>query len=459
MSGVRGSRSDAVDIFNAGVRAAQMPGLTGAFGAPGCDALTIAGLEIPVLGLERVVVVAAGKAARELAARVTTGLRHALPSGCAIVGYELVPERHPLDSIPTDPTVHARIELEELAVRPADSNVATERGVAATERVLRRLRVLGDESLVVCAFTGGGSATLTAPAPGLSLADTRRAVEWLTHDGATIEEINTLRRHVSAVKGGRLAQAAAGARAVVSLLVSDVDGDVPHVIASGPAVPDPTTFRDALDLREEWPESVLRHLQAGARGELPDTPDVLPVNVAWEVIRSPDDALAGAGRRAFERGWRVELLQRPTPSSLGACLDAHLQAVHRVAPGTAIVSVGEAPLELPAEAPDGGRAGHLALALGMALDADPMYRGRATVLVGATDGEDGTSCSSGGVVDVEVLRHAEANGLDPGALLQRCDSRAVLESGGGLLPRRATGTNVQDLRVILVGSPPHGDTA
>lgn len=436
-------------MFDAGVRAAAVPDLRGALGTPGSGRLRIGAWELPTGGLRRVLLIAAGKAARPLAQSTIAALRDVIPGDCRIEGNVLVPESAPAGSTASAMT-HPRVDVETIEVRPADANAPTSRAVAETERLLALARGARDDTLVVCALTGGGSATLCAPAPGLTLRDKQHAVELVTADGATIDEINTLRRHLSAVKGGRLAQAAAGARAAVSLLLSDVDGDRPHVIASGPAVPDSTTYREALALREEWPAAVLAHLEAGCRGAILETPETLPPNVAWAVLRTPDDALRGAAARAVALGWRVESLPRPTPSPLTACVEAHMAAIRRATDDTAILSVGETPLELPPIPPDGGRAGHLSLAIAVAVDADPRLRDRVTVLVGATDGEDGSSRTSGGLVDAGVLRRAEAAGLDPARLLERCDSLKVLAAGRGTLPRRVTGTNVQDLRVILV---------
>ncbi len=460
---VRTARTDAIDIFNAGVRAAAIPDLRGHFGRTGGtggagrtggESVTVAGVEVAAAGLAQVVIVGAGKAAPWLSRRIGAALANVLPRDCRVIGVSLAPAAAPG---PAEAAEHSALEV--LAVRARDVNEPTTRAVEATRRVLAMLRGLGDETLVVGAFTGGGSATLCAPASGLTLADQLTAVRLLARDGATIGALNTLRRHLSAVKGGRLAEAAAGARAVVSLLVSDVDGDAPQDIASGPAVPDPTTYHDALALRGAWPAAVRRHLMAGCRGEIPETPATLPENVGWAIVRSPADALQGAAERARERGYDVVTLPRRAPPEFAAALDLHARALRAAAPGTAILSVGEAPPPLPGKPPAGGRAGHLALALALASQAAPRPRAGVTALVGASDGEDGTSGTSGAVVDAAVLRDAVHAGRDPARDLARCESLATLLAGGGALPPQNTGTNVQDLRVMLVGDPRGVDTA
>ena len=460
-------RWEAIDIFDAGVAAAAPPRVLPQLGLDASGrAIHVGTMAVPADGLRRAVVVGAGKAAAGLCTAVVDALLVRGPPGCHITALALVPES---PALAADPFAERPIRLRDglsgceamldvVTVRPPDANAPTAAAVVATERAVALVRGARDDTLVICAFTGGGSATLCAPAPGLTLAAKHEAVRLLTSDGATIAEINTLRRHLSAVKGGRLAQAASGARAVVSFLMSDVDDDEPHVIASGPTVPDPTTYRDAIDLREEWPPEVLAHLQAGCRGQIRDTPKTLPPNVSWEIVRSPDDALLAAAELARDRGWHVRTLPRPTPSRMEACVAAHLDAIRAAPDRTAILSIGEAPLELPSRPPQGGRAGHLALALAIAADADPALRDRVTVLVGATDGEDGSSGTSGAVVDSGVLRRAEAAGLDPAGLLERCDSLRALVAGAGVLPRRVTGTNVQDLRAILVYAAPTRET-
>jgi hydroxypyruvate reductase len=448
----------AIDVFMAATAAASPRGPLPSISYPDQRTLAVGPHRIDIAGLRDVWIVGAGKAARSLCEAIAFSLGQHRELEDKIRGQLLVPE--PLTR--SDEALSALVREATLSllsygtwtatsVRPRNSNRPTSLAVAATRLVLDRARELGPDDLLICALTGGASALLCAPAEGLSLSEKCIAVDQLASDGATIAEINTLRRHLSAVKGGRLAQAAANARAVVSILISDVDGDDPSVIGSGPCVADPTTYRDAIDLREEWPHGVLRHLQRGVAGEIPDTPDTLPENVASHVVITPSDALFGAYARARDDGWTVVTLPRPTPSNLQLCVDAHLDAMRHAQDGTAILSIGEAPLELPSAAPSGGRAGHLALAIAVAADADPQLRDRFTVLVGATDGEDGSSGTAGGVVDSAVLRAAEAAGADPGRLLQSCESLRALQAGDGCLRGMFASTNVQDLRVILIG--------
>ncbi len=399
---------------------------------------------VPVAGLARVLVVGAGKSAAALFDAVVPGLRDALPRAVRIDAELLVPAGAPPPHAVPDVACRVR------AVRPPDVNESTAEARAATREVLDAARALGPDALLVCLLSGGGSATLSLPWPGLDAAAEHEAVRRLAARGASIDALNTLRRHCSAVKGGRLAQAAAGARGVLSFLVSDVDGDLPHVIASGPTVPDPTTFADALALAADLPAAVCEHLARGVRGELPETPKQLPGNVGHAILRRPRDALVAACDALAGAGRTVAVRARPVPGGFDEVVRVHVNAVRALAPGTAFVSVGEAAPPRPVDAPRGGRAGHLALAVALACEGDPARRGRVTVLVGATDGEDGTSGTSGGLVDAHVLARCRAAGVDPHDALRRCASLDALVAAGGTLPRRATGVNVQDLRVLIV---------
>jgi glycerate 2-kinase len=451
-------RRAAIDIFKAGIAAATV-GPTPALVRYDAETkeLVAGDRRIDAAGLGRIVVIGAGKSAWPIVGSLFQTLREGGPPVDALDALVLAPgtaERaRPAETWESaDARLPRQASWQVLHVRPLHVNEPTTAAVIATRRVLELVRTLGPDDLLLCAFTGGGSAILCAPDGDLALEDKLEAVRDLTADGATIEEINTLRRHLSAVKGGRLAQSASGARAIVSFLVSDVDGDDPSVIASGPTSPDPTTYRNALDLREEWPPSVLRHLERGAAGALAETPRSLPENVFTRIIRTPSDAVAGASSHAQRTGWRVTALPRPTPTTIAGCVEAHMHEIRRAPDGTAILSVGEAPLELPWPPPRGGRAGHLALAIALAVDADPLLRDRVTVLVGATDGEDGTSGTAGGLLDGPLLREAEAAGADPARLLDRCESLRVLEAAQSALNNGNSGPNVQDLRVILVSS-------
>ncbi len=468
----RRRRWEAIDIFDAGVDAATPDRLLADVDFdPATGTISVGPHRIAATGLRRVLVLGAGKAAERLCLSLVRALVQKGKPAPEISVVALVPQSPQTRPDPiqdelfgADNWKHvetdadgSRVMKREVAwewkvvgVRPRDANEPTAAAVKTTQRVLKLVRGLGADDLLFCAFTGGGSATLCAPAEGLTLDDKLEAVRLLTADGATIDAINLLRRHLSAVKGGRLAEAASGARAVVSILVSDVEGDDPSVIASGPAVADRTTFQSALDLRDEWPARVRQHLERGVAGELPDTPATRPPNVLAHVILTPSDALFGAYAHARDGGWNVVALPRPTPSDVDACVAAHLEAVRSAPAGSAILSVGETPVTLPQNPPLGGRAGHLAVAIAVAIEADPSLRGRATILVGATDGEDGTSGTAGGVVDSDVLRNAAAEGLDPVRMLERRASLSLLRIGGGTLPAETTGTNVQDLRVILV---------
>ena len=201
------------------------------------------------------------------------------------------------------------------AARPQGVNEPTEAGVAGTEEMLTLLRSAGPEDVAVCLLSGGGSALLPAPVEGITLADKQAVTKLLNGCGATIDEMNCVRKHLSRVKGGRLAEAFRG-KLLLSLIVSDVIDDPLDVIASGPTAPDPTTYREAIevlkkyDLSSRVPKSVLTYLTEGASGNHPETPKAIGDRVANRVIGSNRIALAAAEKKAVALGYRVLNLGR-----------------------------------------------------------------------------------------------------------------------------------------------------
>ncbi len=280
--------------------------------------------------------------------------------------------------------------------------------------------------------------------------------------GATINEMNAVRKHLSRVKGGRLAEAAGRAR-VVSLIVSDVVGDPLDVIASGPTAPDPTTYADALAVLAKYaldaktPARVLRHLRRGAAGELPETAKRLPSRVHNVVIGNNAVAMRAAARLARARGYRVlDLGARIEGESreVGVVLAGLVRSVREegrpFAPPACILSGGETTVTLGEEHGVGGRNQELALSA-LAHLGEAGLRG-AIVLSGGTDGEDGPTDAAGALADASVARAARILTLDPRDFLDRHDAYPFFARTGGLVRTGPTRTNVMDLRVVLVGA-------
>jgi hydroxypyruvate reductase/glycerate 2-kinase len=353
-----------------------------------------------------------------------------------------------------------RIQLR--AARPAGSNHPTLEGTRATEEQLELVAQAGAGDLGLCLLSGGGSALLPAPVEGITLEDKQEVTRLLHACGATIDEMNCVRKHLSRIKGGRLAQAFAERHCrVVSLIVSDVIGDPLDVIASGPTAPDPTTFADALGVLERFhlvertPPTVLAHLRRGAAGEIPDTPDVLPTGATNVVLANNAAALTASERVARERGYRVH--------NLGSFLDGETRHVATtlagvvrsirtdgvpMAPPVCLLSGGETTVTLGTQHGKGGRNQEFVLAMLYKLGKKGMRD--IVVLSGGTDGEDGPTDAAGAVAGEETLSKAETLGLDGQAHLDRHDAYPFFEATGGLVKTGLTQTNVMDVRVVLV---------
>ena len=383
-------------------------------------------------------VVAAGKAAahmtlgaldvlgeRILGGTVTTKVGHALP----------LPERvdlweagHPL------PDVH---------------------GLAGAAEALRLARAAGGGDVVLCLLSGGASALWAAPAEGVTLEELRAVTGALLRAGAPIEELNAVRKHLSRIGGGRLARAAAPAR-VLTLAVSDVVGAAPDAIGSGPTVPDPTTYADALRVLSsrgvEAPRAVLRRLQAGAIGEAPETlkPGELSGPPRFHVVARLRDALQAAARDAERIGYHAYVF---TDSLEGEARDAGegiariaLRAREEGAGPLALLWGGETTVHVRGGG-QGGRSQELALAAARALDGIPDV----TLASVGTDGTDGPTDAAGAMVDGETLARARRLGLDAADALARNDAYPLLQATGDLVRTGPTGTNVGDVVLVLVG--------
>ncbi|MFC7380031.1 glycerate kinase [Brevundimonas sp. GCM10030266] len=389
----------------------------------------------------RTVVVGAGKAAAEMACALEAHWTAPL-SGLVIVPHG--PHSSP-----------SRITVLEAAHPVADAA-----GVAATRALVGQLHDLTADDLVICLLSGGGSALMCAPAPGITLADKQAVTRTLLRSGATISEINTVRKHISAVKGGRLAELARPAR-LVTLAISDVPGDDPSVLASGPTLPDATTRAEALEILArhalDAPESVQTWL-ADPRSETPGPDPAHPPDL--RLIATADQALAAAAVVARVHGYAPVVLGGDVEGAAEAVAVDHATLVRRilagegpVQPPCVILSGGETTVSVRG-AGRGGRNTQFLLALALALGGEPGVH----ALAADTDGVDGSEDNAGARIGPDVLNRARALALAPQQALARTDAWSFFDSVGGLVVTGPTGTNVNDFRAILIEGPPASPT-
>ena len=410
------------------------------------DLATLAHLPQPVTG--RTLVVGAGKASAAMA----SAFEKAWPGSPGKLLGGVVVTRHG----------HA-VQCQRIEIVEAGHPVPDPAGEAAARRILDLAHGLGPQDQLVCLLSGGGSALLTLPAPGLTLADKQAVTRALLRCGATIGEINTVRKHLSAIKGGRLAAAAAPAR-VVTLAISDVAGDDPAVIASGPTFPDPTSFADARAVFAKYriaePRAVIAHLAAAAQ-ETPKPGDPIFRGTRFEVIASPQQALAAAAKAALARGItpivlsdRIEGEARDV-ASVHAAIALQVGAghfrvgAHLVSPPAVLLSGGETTVTLRGSG-RGGRNGEFLLALAAALAKNPGGAPQIAALACDTDGIDGTEDNAGAIIYPDTIERAASQGIAIADKLAQNDAYGFFAALGDLVVTGPTLTNVNDFRAILI---------
>ncbi len=327
-----------------------------------------------------------------------------------------------------------------------------ENGARGTRAVVELLDGVTDKDLVLCVISGGGSALFEWLVDGVTLDDLRGFTNALLRCGATIYEINTLRKHISQVKGGQLARLAQPAR-VVSLILSDVLGSPLDVIASGPTAPDSSTFADCLaivekyNLREMFPASIIEHYERGARGEIPDTPkanDLLFARVTNAIIADNQIACDAAANAARARGYAVNLLSTQLQGEareIGRELGKWAKEGKR---RTCWLGGGEPTVTLRGHG-KGGRAQELVLASAFEIAGDENI----VVLSAGTDGTDGPTDAAGALADNTTLSRAHALGMDARAFLDNNDAYHFFAALDDLLITGPTQTNVNDLMIAL----------
>ncbi len=391
---------------------------------------------------DRVLVVGAGKAGAPMARALENLLGERIDDGAIVVkeGHGL-----PLD--------HVRIH-------EASHPVPDGRGIRGAEEILALVKEAGERDLVICVISGGGSALLVAPAEGVTLEDKQEVTRLLLACGADIHEINTVRKHLSRAKGGGLARLAYPAT-VVSLILSDVIGDDLNVIASGPAVPDTSTFADArgvfqkYDIWDRVPKSVRHRIQLGLAGDFEDTPkagDAVFRRCYSELVGTNIQALIAAGRAAQGLGYQPLILSstvegeaREVVKMFTAFAKEVRSSGNPLAAPACILCGGETTVTIQGEG-KGGRNQEFALASAM------IIAGMDNVLVlsGGTDGTDGPTDAAGAIADGRTIARAEAIGLDPLDCLRRNDAYHFFQPLQDLIITGPTRTNVSDVYMLLI---------
>lgn len=344
-----------------------------------------------------------------------------------------------------------RIELIECGHPVPDA-----RGVAGARRIAELAQQAGKRDLVICLISGGASALLPMPGPGLTLADKQAVTRLLLDCGANIHEINTVRKHLSAIKGGQLARLVAPAK-LLTLVLSDVIGDDLSVIGSGPTWPDQSTFADALDVLrrfdvvERTPVAVLRYLEESTE-ETPEPGDPVFAGAVTVIVGSNTQAVEAAEAEAIKRGYHTSILSTRIQGETRDVARMHaaialeiLDAERPLKKPACVISGGETTVTIQGTGL-GGRNQEFALAAALEIDG----AGNTVVLSGGTDGTDGPTDAAGAIASHTTVDRAEMVGLHARSMLDANDSYHFFEPLGDLLMTGPTGTNVMDVRLVLV---------
>ena len=395
---------------------------------------------------QRLLIISFGKAAFAMARAVSDFAGDILTSGIIITKYGHLQNQTLASSIRCFEAAHP---------------VPDEYGLAATGHVIDALREADEKTLVVCLISGGGSALLAAPLDRITLREKQQLTQELLKAGADIQELNTVRKHISRVKGGRLAEMAYPA-GVVSLILSDVIGDRLDVIASGPTSPDQTTYRDALDvidhyhLREKIPFIITDILEQGVRHEIQETPkagNVIFNKVENVIIGNNIKAIGIAAAQAEGAGYKTTILSTELQGEArevgkwlaGKTLEARQSLSGSQGKKICLVAGGETTVTVRGNG-RGGRNMELALSFAMAIKG---VQG-VTLLSAGTDGTDGPTDAAGAIVDCMTVEKAEQAGIIADRYLQNNDSYTFLKAIDGLFITGPTGTNVMDIQIILI---------
>jgi len=412
------------------------------------DQLHVAKETFDLSRIQRIIVVGMGKASARMAATLEDLLGERISGGLVVTadGYRVVTHR---------------LATQKVEIVEASHPVPDARGRAAAERIVSLVEEANEEDLVIVLISGGGSALLPLPASGIVLSDLSAINELLLRSGAKIQEINTVRKHLSQVKGGQLARHAFPAQ-VLALVLSDVPGDPLNAIASGPTVGDPTTFDQVkrilhrYRLWEEIPNSVRERIEAGVRRTIEETPkpgDAVLQRVTTTIIGSGSDAVEAALAEAERLGYHTLVLTttlegeaREVGKMLAAVAREEASNGRPVPLPALILAAGETTVTVQGTG-KGGRNQEVALSAALGIE------GLSGVVVASlgTDGRDGPTDAAGGMVDGGTVGRMRERGIDPGEYLEENNSYKALEEAGDLIVTGPTGTNVADMCFVAVG--------
>ncbi len=430
------------DIFRAGLKAVDPERAARKYVRCEGSRLFVGDCSYTLDRFKRILLIGAGKGTAPMAKALEDVLGEWLTSGWIIVKYG-----------------HG-MPLKKTHIMEAGHPIPDEAGLRATEELLRQIQECTEEDLIICAFSGGGSALLPAPSPPINLDQKQESTRLLLECGATINELNAIRKHLSRSKGGWLAKTAYPAT-LVSLILSDVIGDPLDVIASGPTVPDESTYSDCIEIIERYdltnrlPKGVSEYFRQGTAGMLPETPkvgDPAFLKVQNLIVGNNRGALLAAKEQAISLGYNTLVLssqiegEAKEVAKVFAAIGKEIrQADLPISPPACVLAGGEPTVTIQGRG-KGGRNQELALAFAIAIDGwDRIF-----LLSAGTDGTDGPTDAAGAVVSGLTCRRARQANLNPHAFLLANDSNTFFESLGDLLKTGPTRTNVMDIICMLV---------
>ncbi len=400
-------------------------------------------VESRIENLGDIYVIGAGKATAPMAKAIEDMFGERIKKGVIVVKYGF------------------KERLRYIEVIEAGHPVPDENGLKGAKKIIELLRSLKKDDLLFSLISGGGSSLLPLPADGITLEEKRILTEALLKCGASIDEINTVRKHISLSKGGRLAKASYPAK-VINLMLSDVVGDRIDMIASGPFVPDPTSFSDALevlrkyDLLDKVPKTIIEYIKAGIEGKVPETPkpgDPVFQNVENIIVGSNLIALKACEKKAKELGYNTMILSSMIEGETRDIAKMHcaiakqiLKTGDPIPPPCCIISGGETTVTVRGKG-KGGR--NLEFCLACAIEIDGLKRDM-VILSAGTDGNDGDTDAAGAIVDPYTVKRGREKGMSAIDYLRNNDSYNFLKETGDLLITGPTRTNVMDIHIILI---------
>lgn len=435
-------KEHAIDIFRAAVEAVQPARLMGQALQAGSDGISICGQAFPRNSFNHIYVIGAGKASAAMAVEAEKILGAYIQDGLVTTKYG--------HSLATE-----KVRIMEAAHPMPDENC-----VEAVRRTLALLNKATKDDIVICLISGGASALWCDTPPGITLSDMRSAFDLLVRSGAAISEINSVRKHISRIKGGQLVRYCNDAR-VFSLIISDVPGDDMDVIASGPTVPDASSYSDAhavlvkYDLLPDLPAAVREHIEKGMKGAIAETPkygDAVFQRTMNRVIGSNRVALQAASAKARSLGYHLHVKEEIVTGETGQEARALVQLAreYRGDRPACFLEGGETTLKVTGSG-KGGRNQHFVLSAlhELSRKGEDNWKG-IVILSGGTDGTDGPTDATGAVNSFDTWRQARQQGLSVEAYLQNHDAYRFFQQTGDLLISGPTQTNVMDIMIAIV---------